>query len=60
LVSVISRKDFRSRKVIGLTEFLHAVFEGVGKRDDLWLDAKDFAGGDELSEGAGTATAATD
>ena len=60
LVSVISHEELRGGKVVGLTEFLHAIFEGVGKRDDFRFDAKDFAGGDELTEGAGTATAATD
>jgi hypothetical protein len=60
LVSVISRKDLRGWKIVGLAQFLDAIFKGVSQGDDFRLDAEELARGDELTEGAGTATAATD
>ena len=60
LVGVITSEEFRGREVVGLAQLLHAIIKGVTEGDDLRLDAQDFAGRDELPEGASTTTTATD
>ena len=60
LVGVVTDEDLGRRKLVSLVEALRTILEGIRQGDDFGFGAEDLAGGDELTEGAGTTTAAAD
>ena len=60
LISVIADEDLGRGELVGLVDPLRAILEGIGQGDDLGFGAQELAGGDELAEGARTATSAAD
>ena len=60
LVGVVADEDLVRGKLVSVVQALGTVLESISQGDDLGFGAEQFAGRNELAEGASAAAAATD